>query len=124
MSDCSPCGLQHIETVCPADFRSPDTGLYHQLETFDLPDPQSLFEISFFKQNPRPFTTLAKELFPGNFRSATVADDVGMLVLRVDHPWHNLHMCPLHLLQADACSLFHALAARQGNAAASFHAEY
>lgn len=40
-----------------------------------MPDPQSLFEITFFKRNPQPFTTLAKELFPGNFRSAPVADD-------------------------------------------------
>ncbi len=43
-----------------ADFRSPGTGLYSQLEEYNLPDPQALFEIGFFRLNPQPFHTLAK----------------------------------------------------------------
>lgn len=31
------------------DFRSPGTGLYDNLQKYNLPDPQSLFEIEFFK---------------------------------------------------------------------------
>ncbi|XP_045452906.1 NAD-dependent protein deacetylase sirtuin-2-like [Melitaea cinxia] len=50
------------------DFRSPETGIYHNLQKYDLPEPQAIFEINFFKQNPKPFFTLAKELFPGKFK--------------------------------------------------------
>lgn len=31
------------------DFRSPGTGLYDNLEKYNLPNPQSVFEINFFK---------------------------------------------------------------------------
>ncbi|KAI1463596.1 NAD-dependent deacetylase sirtuin-2 [Daldinia caldariorum] len=54
------------------DFRSPKTGLYHNLSRFNLPHPESVFEISFFCTNPEPFYLLAKELYPGNF-SPTVS---------------------------------------------------
>ncbi|XP_046971240.1 NAD-dependent protein deacetylase sirtuin-2-like [Vanessa cardui] len=50
------------------DFRSPHTGLYHNLQKYNLPEPQAIFEINFFRQNPKPFFTLAKELFPGKFK--------------------------------------------------------
>jgi NAD-dependent SIR2 family protein deacetylase len=49
------------------DFRSPGTGLYSQLEAYNLPTPESVFNIEFFKGNPVPFNKLAKELFPGKF---------------------------------------------------------
>ncbi|KAJ8713878.1 hypothetical protein PYW08_007498 [Mythimna loreyi] len=50
------------------DFRSPETGLYHNLQKYDLPEPQAIFEINFFRQNPKPFFMLAKELYPGSFK--------------------------------------------------------
>lgn len=50
------------------DFRSPGSGLYHNLEKYKLPDPQAIFEIGFFRENPQPFFTLAKELYPGSFK--------------------------------------------------------
>ncbi|XP_078351074.1 NAD-dependent protein deacetylase sirtuin-2-like isoform X1 [Oculina patagonica] len=50
------------------DFRSPGTGLYDNLQKYDLPRPQAVFEISFFRSNPEPFFTLAKELYPGKFK--------------------------------------------------------
>ena len=31
------------------DFRSPGTGLYDNLQKYDLPSPQSIFEIEYFK---------------------------------------------------------------------------
>ena len=31
------------------DFRSPGTGLYSQLEKYNLPDPECIFELSYFK---------------------------------------------------------------------------
>ena len=49
------------------DFRTPGTGLYSQLEKYDLPYPEAIFSIDYFKKNPKPFYTLAKEIYPGNF---------------------------------------------------------
>lgn len=43
------------------DFRTPGTGLYSQLQKYDLPYPEAIFEISFFKKMPEPFYKLAKE---------------------------------------------------------------
>ncbi|KAJ3866762.1 class I sirtuins SIR2 family protein [Lentinula novae-zelandiae] len=67
------------------DFRSPGTGkgFFSLLETelathtdflkanlarLDLPYPEAVFEINFFRKNPVPFYTLAHELYPGKFR--------------------------------------------------------
>lgn len=49
------------------DFRSPDTGLYSNLAKLNLPYAEAVFDIDFFKENPKPFYTLAEELFPGNY---------------------------------------------------------
>lgn len=46
------------------DFRSPGSGLYSNLNNYDIPYPEAIFEISYFKQNPKPFFTLAKDLIP------------------------------------------------------------
>jgi len=50
------------------DFRSRN-GLYAKLAVDfpELPDPQSMFCLTFFKSDPRPFFRFAKEIFPGNF---------------------------------------------------------
>jgi hypothetical protein len=50
------------------DFRSPGTGLYDNLQKYNLPDPQAVFHIGYFRQNPKPFCMLAKELYPTNFK--------------------------------------------------------
>ncbi|XP_008051105.1 NAD-dependent protein deacetylase sirtuin-3, mitochondrial [Carlito syrichta] len=50
------------------DFRSPGSGLYSNLQRYDIPYPEAIFELSFFFHNPKPFFTLAKELYPGNYR--------------------------------------------------------
>ncbi|RAL05072.1 SIR2 family NAD-dependent protein deacylase [Aspergillus ibericus CBS 121593] len=50
------------------DFRSPDTGIYSNLEYLDLPEPEAVFDIGFFRENPRPFYALARELAPGQYR--------------------------------------------------------
>lgn len=49
------------------DFRSPGTGLYNNLEKYNLPFPEAIFDIEFFKSNPKPFFVLAKDLYPGAF---------------------------------------------------------
>jgi hypothetical protein len=42
------------------DFRTPGTGLYSNLQKYNLPRPEAVFDIQFFLQNPRPFYQLAK----------------------------------------------------------------
>ncbi|XP_028398493.1 NAD-dependent protein deacetylase sirtuin-2-like isoform X2 [Dendronephthya gigantea] len=53
------------------DFRSPGSGLYDNLQQYNLPYPEAIFDISFFRSNPEPFFKLAKELYPGNFKPTT-----------------------------------------------------
>ncbi|GLB38674.1 putative sirtuin family. Class I subfamily protein [Lyophyllum shimeji] len=70
------------------DFRSPKTGLYSNLARLNLPHPEAVFEISFFRWNPVPFYTLAAELYPGNFRPTPTHTFVKLL-----HQHNLLHMC-------------------------------
>lgn len=64
------------------DFRSPGTGLYANLQRLNLPYPEAVFEINFFRENPEPFYTLAKELFPGKFRPTPTHSFVRVLYNR------------------------------------------
>ena len=49
------------------DFRSA-TGVYERLkEEFDLPDPQSMFDMRYFRTDPQPFFSFAKDIYPGVF---------------------------------------------------------
>jgi NAD-dependent deacetylase sirtuin 2 len=58
-----------ISTSCGIpDFRSPGTGLYDNLAKYNLPHPQAVFELGYFKENPEPFFMLAKNLYPGSFK--------------------------------------------------------
>ncbi len=48
------------------DFRSPN-GLYRLIDkTYDLPFPEAVFEINFFRQNPEPFFRLSSKLLSRN----------------------------------------------------------
>lgn len=51
------------------DFRSRD-GIYSRLaiDFPDLPDPQAMFDISYFSQDPRPFFKFARDIYPGKFQ--------------------------------------------------------
>ncbi|CAF3168638.1 unnamed protein product [Rotaria socialis] len=49
------------------DFRSPGTGLYSQLEKYNLPFPEAIFQLDYFRNNPKPFFLLAKELYPQKY---------------------------------------------------------
>lgn len=57
------------------DFRSPGSGLYAtlDLQRFQLPSPQAVFDIGFFRGNPEPFFMLSKELFYARDFKPTVA---------------------------------------------------
>ncbi|XP_062973101.1 NAD-dependent protein deacetylase sirtuin-3, mitochondrial [Elgaria multicarinata webbii] len=50
------------------DFRSPGSGLYSNLQQYNIPYPEAIFELNYFFHNPKPFFMLAKELYPGNYR--------------------------------------------------------
>uniref|UniRef100_A0A3P9AEL7 NAD-dependent protein deacetylase n=1 Tax=Esox lucius TaxID=8010 RepID=A0A3P9AEL7_ESOLU len=50
------------------DFRSPETGLYANLQKYNLPYPEAIFQIDYFKKHPEPFFALARELYPGLFK--------------------------------------------------------
>lgn len=51
------------------DFRSKD-GVYARLAVDfpDLPDPQAMFDIHYFRRDPRPFFKFAREIYPGQFK--------------------------------------------------------
>ena len=61
------------------DFRSPDTGLYANLARLDLPHPEAVFDIAFFRRNPVPFYTLAHELYPGKFRPTVAHSFINLI---------------------------------------------
>ncbi|KAI7885138.1 SIR2-domain-containing protein [Lichtheimia hyalospora FSU 10163] len=48
------------------DFRS-ETGIYSRLQEFELDDPQQMFDIKYFRENPEIFYSFAKELYPSNY---------------------------------------------------------
>lgn len=50
------------------DFRTPGTGLYDNLQSYNLPYPSAIFEIDYLLANPKPFFALAKDLYPGSFK--------------------------------------------------------
>lgn len=37
------------------DFRSPGTGLYYNLQKYNLPTPESMFDIDYFREHPESF---------------------------------------------------------------------
>lgn len=59
-----------VSTSCGIpDFRSRD-GIYARLSVDfpDLPDPQAMFDINYFRKDQRPFYKFAKEIYPGQFK--------------------------------------------------------
>ncbi|KAK1791053.1 hypothetical protein P4O66_002097 [Electrophorus voltai] len=62
------------------DFRSRD-GIYARLaiDFPDLPDPQAMFDIEYFRRDPRPFFKFAKEIYPGQFQPSLCHRFISML---------------------------------------------
>jgi Sir2 family len=54
------------------DFRTPGTGLYDNLAKYNLPYPEAVFDVDFYRKNPQPFVSLAKEIWPGVTHSPTL----------------------------------------------------
>ena len=55
------------------DFRTPGSGLYDNLEKYNLPYPEAVFDLGFYQSNSQPFVDLAKELWPGRNHSPTLS---------------------------------------------------
>lgn len=62
------------------DFRSRD-GIYARLAVDfpNLPDPQAMFDIDYFRRDPRPFFKFAKEIYPGQFQPSLCHTFISML---------------------------------------------
>ncbi|TDH01036.1 hypothetical protein EPR50_G00175940 [Perca flavescens] len=62
------------------DFRSRD-GIYARLAVDfpDLPDPQAMFDIEYFRRDPRPFFKFAKEIYPGQFQPSPCHKFISMM---------------------------------------------
>jgi Sir2 family len=46
------------------DFRTPGTGLYDNLQKYNLPYAEAVFDIDYYPRHPQPFVQLAAELWP------------------------------------------------------------
>lgn len=45
--------------------------MYDNLQKYDLPNPEAIFTLDFFRERPAAFYELAKEMWPGNFSPTT-----------------------------------------------------
>lgn len=71
------CGAGISVSAGIPDFRTPGTGLYSQLERYKLPRPEAVFELDFFRSNPKPFYLLAKARDPAVLSPALPASPSG-----------------------------------------------
>jgi NAD-dependent SIR2 family protein deacetylase len=62
--------INHQQSVSAGipDFRTPKTGLYDNLQKYNLPYAEAVFDIQFFRKNPAPFVMLASEIWPATDR--------------------------------------------------------
>mmetsp|Transcript_46767 Transcript_46767/g.99941 ORF Transcript_46767/g.99941 Transcript_46767/m.99941 type:complete len:354 (+) Transcript_46767:75-1136(+) len=61
------CGAGISTSAGIPDFRTPGTGLYDNLQQYDLPEPESIFNLKFFQEEPDAFYELCKHMWPGNY---------------------------------------------------------
>ncbi|KAI5981719.1 Sir2 family histone deacetylase Hst2 [Pisolithus albus] len=94
--------LCHLTAAGIPDFRSPKTGKLNPPESYpwrtskhcanlarlNLPTPEAVFQISFFRNNPVPFYTLAKEIYPERYRPTLTHSFIKLL-----HSRGLLHTC-------------------------------
>jgi NAD-dependent SIR2 family protein deacetylase len=61
-----------LDLIGIPDFRTPGTGLYDNLQKYNLPFPEAIFDVGFYRKKPQAFCTLAQELWPGLTHSPTL----------------------------------------------------
>ena len=59
-----------IQVIYSTNFIS---GLYDKLTKYNLPYPEAIFELDYFRFRPKPFFEVAKELFYEGKYSPTIA---------------------------------------------------
>ena len=102
------------------DFRSPGTGLYDRLQRYNLPFPEAIFDLSYYKEQPKPFVELCEEIWPG--KTGKFHDDtVDLLGL-----WFFfLISCPsCRWPKADACPCLLQSIRREGNPETHLYTKY
>ena len=52
---------------------TPGSGLYDNLEKYNLPYPEAVFDLNYYLNDPMPFVSLARELWPGRKHSPTIS---------------------------------------------------
>ena len=57
------------------DFRTPGTGLYDNLQEYNLPFAEAIFDLQSYRQNAEPFNRLARELYPGGVKPTAMQLD-------------------------------------------------
>jgi len=65
------CGAGISTSAGIPDFRTPSAGLYFKLRKYNLPYPEAVFEGRYFRQDPKPFYGLVREIFPENISPTT-----------------------------------------------------
>ncbi len=91
------------------DFRSKETGLYSQLQRLGLSDPQEVFDIALFREDPTIFYSVAKDILPSSKRFTPthafirLLQDNGKLLTNftqnIDNLEHHAGILPEKLIQ-------------------------
>jgi len=83
------------------DFRTPGSGLYDQLQRYNLPFPEAIFELNYYQQNPLPFIHLCKEIWPGQENGPKPTLSHAFLKLLGDKKWlHRIYTQNIDGLEA------------------------
>jgi len=62
------CGAGLSTSAGIPDFRTPGSGLYDNLQKYELPRAEDIFTLRYFRHSPGAFYELAKDMWPGNYQ--------------------------------------------------------
>eukprot|EP00924_Labyrinthula_sp_SR-Ha-C_P011309 snap_masked-scaffold_36-processed-gene-0.38-mRNA-1 protein AED:0.16 eAED:0.16 QI:0/-1/0/1/-1/1/1/0/486 len=83
------CGAGLSVSAGIPDFRSPNTGVYANLQEYNLPSPEHLFRLDYFQQTKgKPFYSFSHNLFPDSYNPS-----IGHYFIRLLQEKHILLRC-------------------------------